>query len=211
MASSDDHRPHDHRRFLPREVHLSPLEHANVLDRFFRFFASWGLRVIPTHFHTDMMGVIQAPRNSKIARASHYSPFLHNVILAVALGFADDENLRSLATREIFMREADRYLEGEIARPSLATVHALALKPSFYSLQGDHMTGWTTFGLADRAAQSCQRHKLFKCCLLIGSVGLNVDCSDLVRAHRMSEDEMLAVNSARHASRPHGTLMIAAQ
>lgn len=82
--------------------------------------------------------------------APNYSPLLHNMILAVGLGFADEEHLRALVTRRLFMQEGDKHLNRECANPSVATVQALAIRGSFMSTMGDYSIGWVHHGLANR-------------------------------------------------------------
>lgn len=146
--------PHDYRRYLPNNVDLSHAQHTVILDRFFRFFASWGMRATPDLFHQDMIRTVMLPPNTPLARFTHYSPFLHNILLSIALMWSDDERLRQTSTRAIFAQKAELYLSVEIARPTLATVQGLALKSSYHSTLGDHTGGWAYFGMADRASLS---------------------------------------------------------
>lgn len=143
----------DFRRFLP-PINISAPQHALALDRFFRFFASWGMRTVPNLFHRDLALAINAPSSAPPLRTTYYSPMLHNCILAIALMFMDDQYLRDPATRKLLADEAVKYMEIELPRPTLATVQALALRSSYHSTLGDHTVGWTYFSLAERAAQS---------------------------------------------------------
>ncbi len=156
----DSDQPHTYRRYLPQSVQLSDDQHRIALDRFFRFFSSWGMRATPSLFQRDLMQAVASP-TAILPRTSHYSPLLHNIILAIALIFADEDFLRAPETRAIFAQEAQNHLEAELRRPTLATVIGLALKSSYHSTMGDHTTGWTYYGLADRAAQSCEYRLLF--------------------------------------------------
>ena len=187
-------RPHDYRRYLPNNVELSHAQHTVILDRFFRFFASWGLRAMPDLFHQDMIRTVMLPPHTPLARFTHYSPFLHNIILAIALMWSDDEFLRQTSTRAVFAQKAETYLSVEIARPTLATVQGLALKSSYHSTLGDHTGGWAYFGMADRAALSRESSLLRRCARTDFAVGLNLNCTTLVDAGRMSKTEMLMVS-----------------
>lgn len=152
-------RPHDYRRYLPDSVALTQSQHTVILDRFFRFFASWGLRAMSDLFHQDMIRTVMLPPHTPLARFTHYSPFLHNIMLAIALMWADEEDLRETSTRAVFANKAESYLAVEIARPTLATVQGLALKSSYHSTLGDHTGGWAYFGMADRASLSRESPK----------------------------------------------------
>jgi hypothetical protein len=148
--------PHDYRRHLPSSIKISSTEHNRVLDRFFRFYASWGMRATAKAFHADLIRSVTLPPNTPPVRFSYYSPFLHNIILAIGLRFADDVNLQTHATRSLFADEANKYMRIEMSRPVLATVQALALMSSWHSLSGQHSAGWIYFGLAERLSQSSE-------------------------------------------------------
>jgi hypothetical protein len=186
-------KPHDYRRYLPNDVGLSYAQHTIVLDRFFRFFASWGMRASPNLFQQDMIRTVMLPPHIPLARFAHYSPFLHNIMLAIALMWSDEEHLQLPSTRAIFASKAETYLSVEISRPTLATVQGLALKSSYHSTLGDHAGGWSYFGLADRASLSRKPDPLDET-LADYLVGLNLSCSALVDAGRMSTSEMLLVS-----------------
>jgi hypothetical protein len=179
---------HDFRRVIPASVPLSTAQHAIVLERFFTFFASWGLRAIRDLFYRDMQRYVTAPAGFKIPRTTHYSPLLHNEVLSIALTFADEEHLRVRSVRNIFASEAQKYLSAELERPTIATVHALALKSSYHSTNDEHTAGWTYMGMAERAAQS--REQQFHN-IAYEQVGLNVDCTPFVESGKMSSTEML--------------------
>lgn len=146
----------DFRRYLPRSIDISYTQHIVVLDRFFRFFASWGMRASPDLFHQDLVRSVTLPPNTPAARFSYYSPFLHNIILAIALMWSDEEDLKSESTRAVFAAKADQYLSLELPRPTLATVQGLAIKSSYHSTLGDHASGWAYFGMAERLSLSRQ-------------------------------------------------------
>jgi hypothetical protein len=146
--------PHDYRLFLPRSVNITHAQHSAILDRFFRFFASWGMRASPDLFMQDMVRTVMLPPNTPPARFSHYSPFLHNIILSIALMWAEEEHLCHADTRAIFAQHAESFLSVELARPTLATVQGLALKSSLHSTLGDHASGWAYFGMAERVCLS---------------------------------------------------------
>lgn len=195
-----DNAPRDYRRFLPRGIDLSAEQHSLVLDRYFRYYASWSLRGSPRLFHHDMIKAVSSPGQPNYAQTSYYSPLLHNAILSIALMFADDENLRDSNTRAVFDTEGEKYLSAELSKPTLATVQALAVRASYRSTLGDHLGGWIAHGLADRTALS---------------IGLNIDCAPFVKSGRVTESEMRLRNEtfwsifvqdqawAFYAGRPH--------
>lgn len=155
-ATLDNGEVQDFRRFLPPEIELSAEQHTLVLERFFMFFSSWGLRAHPLAFYHDMRQAVSSSDCLPLNRSAQYSPFLHNIMLSIGLKFADEPHLREAKTREVFATRAMSFLDEELQRPSLATVLALAIKSSYHSTMDEHTVGWTWFGLADRAAQTSE-------------------------------------------------------
>lgn len=88
--------------------------------------------------------------------APNYSPLLHNMVLAVGLGFVEEEHLRAIVTRKLFMQEGDKHMNRECASPCVATVQALAVRGSFMSTMGDYSIGWVHHGLANRLCYACE-------------------------------------------------------
>lgn len=110
-----------------------------------------GQRVTPHLFLRDMDIAMTTPQEADLrVVAPNYSPLLHNMVLAVGLGFVEEEHLRALVTRRLFMQEGDKHLNRECANPSVATVQALAIRGSFMSTMGDYSIGWVHHGLANR-------------------------------------------------------------
>lgn len=82
--------------------------------------------------------------------APNYSPLTHNIIIALGLAYAEEEHLRAVSTRRMFMDQANKHLERELGAPCIATVQALTLRSSFPSTAGDYSVGWINSGLAVR-------------------------------------------------------------
>jgi hypothetical protein len=98
---------------------------------------------------------MQTSLNSETpVKTPHYSPMLHNAILAIGLCFSDEPYLRQPAVRKIFAREATTHLESEGMNPTVATVQALAHLASYYSLAAEHNLGWLYIGMALRCAMA---------------------------------------------------------
>jgi hypothetical protein len=134
--------------FLARDENGQSLitrhEHDVALDRLFRFFGSWTLRIIPHFFLRDLAIATSAPEPKPLT--NHYSPMLHNVVVALALSFSDNELLRERELREKFVIEAKSRLDSEVRRPALSGVQSLAMLSSFYSGQGEQSLGFMYFG-----------------------------------------------------------------
>lgn len=118
------------------------------------------MRVIPEFFLRDMHTFLHPPTiSSSVAysqvrtttasspKLAHYSPFLHNSLLAVASAFSDDPEIRKTEVRERFVNEAKSYLEDECSRPNISTVQALGVLASYYSGRGQQTLGFMYFGL----------------------------------------------------------------
>jgi hypothetical protein len=71
---------------------------------------------------------------------------LHNSLVALALAFLDEPELRDLKARQYFANTAKSFLEAECEKPNLSVVHALSILASFHSSQGDQTLGYLYFG-----------------------------------------------------------------
>lgn len=135
VQALDPHSADEWLRYLPGDTAsiLSRLEHDRALHNFFSFFSNWQLRVIPHLFLRDFAIAITSPRSSRPPTTQHYSTLTHNAILSVALGYSDNDHLRSREVREKFAKHAKLYLEAECRSATLSTVQGLAVLSSFHS------------------------------------------------------------------------------
>ena len=136
--------------FLPRAEDGSRLitraQHDHALELFFRFTTSWTLRMIPHFFLRDLVIATEAPDPKP--QINHYSPMLHNAVIAVALAFSDDSVLRERSLRDKFISQAKLTLDFECQRPTLSTVQGLAFYSSYCSGMGNQTLGFMYFGLS---------------------------------------------------------------
>ncbi|KAF9026870.1 hypothetical protein BDZ89DRAFT_1067355 [Hymenopellis radicata] len=158
---------------------LTRQEHDKILDLLFRFFTSWCLRVVPVLFLRDMYRYISAP--GMHTKTPHYSPMLHNALIALATAFSDDPLINKWENRVMYAQRAKAYLEDECSQPNICVVQALSLLGSFHSSQGDQNLGYLYFGMSTKISQI---------------LGLGVDCSRMVKAGLISHDDMLDRNWA---------------
>ncbi|OBZ70244.1 Nitrogen assimilation transcription factor nit-4 [Grifola frondosa] len=175
----------DWARHLPPEVPLSRAEHDRILDILFKFFTSWGLRLVPELFLRDMHRTLSIPPNQPPPKTAHYSPMLHNAALALATAFSDDPLIRDVRYRELFARKAKSYIEAECQRPSISLVSALSTIASFHSTQGEQSLGYLYFGMSGRMSQA---------------LGLSIDCSPWVKSGLITHADMLDRNWAYWAT-----------
>lgn len=151
-------------RYLPRDVPLTRSLHdlyvpwqrpmtsladppfRRLLDRFFLFYSSWCLRIIPEFFLRDMYRYLHAPESAPPPRTAHYSPFLHLAVLAVATAFSDDPAISDKDVRKRFADLAKQRLEDEMGAPSLSAVQGLSLLGSYHSGLGHQTRGFVYFG-----------------------------------------------------------------
>lgn len=112
----------------------------------FKFFTSWCLRIVPVLFLRDMWRVLSAPHTQPPPKATHYSPMLHNALLALATAFSDDPGVHDIDARQFFAQKAKSYIERECQSPNISVVHGLALLGTFHACQGDPTMGYLYFG-----------------------------------------------------------------
>ncbi|OCH90022.1 hypothetical protein OBBRIDRAFT_633141 [Obba rivulosa] len=171
----------DWSRHLPPEVPLSRAEHDRLLDLLFKFFACWGLRIVPQLFLRDMHRSLSHPPGAPVPETAHYSPMLHNAIIALATAFSDDPRIRDPAARERFATKAKNYIESECEKPSISVVNALSTIASFHSSRGEQTLGFMYFGMSGRVSQA---------------LGLGFDCSPWVKAGLITHADMIDRNWA---------------
>ncbi len=154
-------------RHLPQGVPLTLMEHdrcvhcavaaiclnelghmISLLGLLFRFFTSWGLRVIPKLFQRDMHRCLSSPSSLPPHKTAHYSPMLHNALLAVATAFSDDPAIKDPTTRRQFADKAKSYLEDECERPMLSAMTALSILANYHSSENHATLGYIYFGMA---------------------------------------------------------------
>ncbi|KAI0320935.1 fungal-specific transcription factor domain-containing protein [Amylostereum chailletii] len=141
-------------RYLPSDVPLSQNEHDRLMDLLFRYYTSWCLRVIPELFLRDMYRVLNTPVTQSTGRTTHYSPMLHNALLAVATAFSDNPAIKDPISRKRYAEKAKEFLEIECERPRLSTVVALSMMASYHSSEGTPTLGYMYFGISARMAQA---------------------------------------------------------
>ncbi|KAJ3799488.1 hypothetical protein GGU11DRAFT_679358, partial [Lentinula aff. detonsa] len=171
----------DWSRYLPSQVPLDRKEHDRILDLLFKFFTSWCMRIVPVLFLRDMHRYLSVHRSQTPPKTSHYSPMLHNALLAVAAGFSDKPQVREYKARKCFADEAKRLMESEVQRPNVSVVHALSMLGSFHSSSGEQGLGYVYFGIGSRVSQA---------------LGLNVDCSAWVKSGLITTHDMYDRNWA---------------
>jgi len=70
------------------------------------------MRVIPSLLLRDMGRALSVPLTAPALRTMHYSPMLHNALLALAAAFSDDPAIKNVGIRDLFARQAKELLEG---------------------------------------------------------------------------------------------------
>ncbi|KAF8241145.1 hypothetical protein L208DRAFT_1420221 [Tricholoma matsutake] len=161
----------DWSRYLPSAVPLSRSEHDRILDLLFKFLTSWCLRIVPDLFLRDMFRTISVPR-SQTSKTTHYSPMLHNALIAVGTAFSDDPRIRDHKARQCFASTAKSCIEAECQEPNISVMHALSFLGSYHSSLGEQTLGYLYF------------------------VGLSIDCSAWVKSGVISEHDMFDRNWA---------------
>jgi 3-dehydroquinate dehydratase len=94
-----------------------------------------------------MYRVLSIPACDAPPKTAHYSPMLHNAIVAMALAFSGEIRFSNLKNRQFFVRKAESYLMDELARPNIAGVHALSMLGSYYASAGERNLGYFYAGV----------------------------------------------------------------
>ncbi len=87
--------------------------------------------VNPSWFCRDFYTASSRPEAG--VRLPHYSPMLHNAILAFALAYSQNETHQSLGFRKQFAEKAKVHLDNECQSPTLSTVQALAVLSCYHN------------------------------------------------------------------------------
>ena len=117
-----------------------------ILDLLFKFVTSTCLRIVPPLFLRDMYRTLSVPRSQPAPKTPHYSPMLHNALVALATAFSDDTHVRDLKSRQYFVTAAKSYIDVECGSPNISVIHALAILGTFHCCQGEETLGYTYFG-----------------------------------------------------------------
>ncbi|KAJ7178059.1 hypothetical protein C8R46DRAFT_988118 [Mycena filopes] len=174
MDVADCHPEIDWSRHLPSGVLIDRKEHDKILSISFKFFLMYCLRIPPSLFFRDMYRALSVPASDPRPRTPHYSPILHNAILAISVIFSDDPYIRDTKTRLHFADAAKACLEAECQKPELSLPQALALIGSLYGDLGDRIYGDLFFGMSGRMGMT---------------LGLGIDSKNCARTGRLSHDE----------------------
>ncbi|KAJ7159997.1 fungal-specific transcription factor domain-containing protein [Mycena crocata] len=173
--------PLDWSRHLPPEVALDRCEHDKILDLSFKFLTSFSLRIVPSLFLRDMHRALRGPRSQLPPRTPHYSPMLHNALLAVSAIYSDNPYLRAPKTRQYFVNVALDRLQADCRKPDLSLVQSFAFLGTYYVDLGDRIMGDLFCGMSSRISMS---------------LGLSVDSTTWVKCGLITHDEMRERNWA---------------
>lgn len=140
-----------------------------------------------------LMGLQRSAQSSEVEglRTVHYSPFLHNVVLALALLLAPECMLstdHALIASKQLVHHATEMIDTEMRKPLTTTARALMLLGTFYFHDRQRNLGWLYEGMGARTAQICMFIVLYCTGVIFSyaSVGLNTDSESLVSKGYMS-------------------------
>ncbi|KAF8328697.1 fungal-specific transcription factor domain-containing protein [Cantharellus anzutake] len=137
-------------RHLP-DTDLDSSEHNSVLAAYFSLSCSWNMIVNPTCFVRDYAKALSQEIGEEVA---HYSPMLHNAMLAFALAFSSNQAHQSVEFRRRFVTQAKVYVDTECQAPTLSTVQGLAILSCFHSGAAELVLSFTYLGMAMRVSQA---------------------------------------------------------
>ncbi|KAJ7507135.1 hypothetical protein B0H11DRAFT_2318641 [Mycena galericulata] len=199
----------DWSRYLPPEVPLDRRKHdkcvlpfdsfrasyplSRILSVSFRFFTMFGLRLVPSLFLKDMHRSLSVSRSQPPPKTPHYSPMLHNALLAVSAVFSDDPHIRDPKTRHFFATTAKSHFDSECQKPGITLVQSLGLLGTYYADKGDRIVGDSYFGKINQSRKLSVPLVKYN---LPPAVGLGVDSKAWVKAGLLTHDEMVDRNWA---------------
>ena len=93
-----------------------------------------------------MQRALSVPPSVPPPKLSHYSPMLHNALLALATAYSDDPRVHDIEFRRIFARRAKSYIEKDCLTPNVCVVGALSLLSTFHSSRGEQSLGYLYAG-----------------------------------------------------------------
>jgi hypothetical protein len=96
----------------------------------------------------------------------HYSPMLHNVMIAIGSGHRSDLGLESIRN---FVTHAKTCWDEATMRPSLAILQSLLLLSTYHQGTGEYVCGWMYMAMANRLALCRRSCPLLILCVLIDS------------------------------------------
>lgn len=89
---------------------------------------------------------LSTPNFSPPQKTAHYSPMLHNSLLAVATAFSDEPTIKAPATRQLYADKAKSFFENECELPKLSAMTALSILANYYSSTNHPTLGYIYFG-----------------------------------------------------------------
>lgn len=127
----------DWKRYLAAELgSITRAEHDELLVAFFKYSATWGIRVIESRFLADMRSTLTQPAGDMQLCMPHYSAPLHNIILAAALAFAEPgSRFRTHEIRNALVHAAINGASNNCWHP-VAVVQSLAAIANYYNQAG---------------------------------------------------------------------------
>lgn len=102
------------------------------------------------------MGLQESAQSSDGIRTVHYSPFLHNVILALSILLAPEclaSTEGALVTARQLVQHATEMIDTEMRKPLTTTARALMLLGIFHFHDRQRNLGWLYEGMGARTAQ----------------------------------------------------------
>ncbi|OCF36239.1 hypothetical protein I316_02112 [Kwoniella heveanensis BCC8398] len=155
-------------------LHMDTNSHSALLSLFFSYLNPWCYWCQEAEFIFDM-AVSTHCLSSHPIRSSRYSPFLHNIILALAILNAPEIlSVTGQDPREIaqsIVSHVVGMIGAELSQPETTTAKGLMLLGSFFFHNRQRNEGWLYANMGVRMAQL---------------LGLGADCQDLVDRGRIS-------------------------
>nr|XP_019013870.1 uncharacterized protein I206_01944 [Kwoniella pini CBS 10737]OCF52651.1 hypothetical protein I206_01944 [Kwoniella pini CBS 10737] len=169
--------------------------HDRAIDQFVAYYASWCMILDSERFKADLLtcnisSINPQPAGSPSTRkwTSHYSPFLHNVVLW--LGLHHNREIWPEAFQiftECLVDHCTRLMRAEFEKATLSALRAVNLFGTCLAQppNGSHDFGYTYYGMT---------------VAMIQVLGLNINCEAYVLQGRMTRSELDSRNAAYWAA-----------
>nr|XP_018263490.1 uncharacterized protein I303_03359 [Kwoniella dejecticola CBS 10117]OBR85648.1 hypothetical protein I303_03359 [Kwoniella dejecticola CBS 10117] len=171
--------------------------HDRAIDHFIAYYASWCMVLDSEHFKRDLVICnISSINSDPLASSSptsprwtsHYSPFLHNVVLWLGLHHNREMWPEAYAVfTECLVEHCTKLMRAEFDKAPLSALRAVNLFGTCLAQppKGSHDFGYTYYGMT---------------VAMIQVLGLNINCEAYVLQGRMTQAELDSRNAAYWAA-----------
>lgn len=137
-------RPLDWNRDLPEDPAMTRELHDHLINLFFAYLNQWSCFVEESLFRRDMSKCLAADDPTAPLRLAHYSPLLHNALIALAAGLSPTP-----VDAEPYSRLAKTHIEPEAENKLLSSVQGLFILAEYHAGAARQTIGFLYFGISN--------------------------------------------------------------